>query len=154
MEKIWHSTFFNADILAGLLLLCLGGLMLCFPPRNRRAFYGYHSYLARRNADTWRSANRFAALFSVKLALFLLLLGLGAGYVFDAQSYWFYLLTAGTVIIAVMLLRGETEWYLSRQFDEEGNRRKEPLSAKAYRESLHHTAAHADSGKQAPPSGD
>lgn len=143
METILQSTFFNADMLGGIIFLFMGCFIWFFPPRNPKAFYGYHSFLARKNEETWKEANRFAAVFSFKMAAVMVALGTGIGCVFEQQTYWFYLLTVGTVIVAVMLLRGETEWHLSRLFDEEGTRRKRILTPEEYRESLHHIS-HSD----------
>lgn len=124
MPNIVHSTFFNADILGGLVFLVMGWIIRLFPPKNKRKIYGYRSYLSIRNADTWREANLFAGRHSVRIGYVLLGIGLAIGFVFKTQSNWYYLLSVGAVIIATLNLRGETEWFLSRQFHEDGSRRQ------------------------------
>jgi uncharacterized membrane protein len=123
MSNIVHSTFFNADILGGLVFLVMGWIIRLFPPKNRKKIYGYRSYLSTRNAVTWREANLFAGRHSVRIAYVLLGIGVAIGLVFKSQSNWYYLLSVGAVIIATLNLRGETEWFLSQHFHDDGSRR-------------------------------
>ena len=123
MQRIVHSTFFNADILVGVIFRAMGLLIRSFPPRSRRSFYGYLSYLSTRNQHTWDEANLFAGKHSLRIAAVLIPLGLLFGFLFSEQDNWYYLLTVATVVIAAMNLRGETEWHLSRRFDQEGRPR-------------------------------
>lgn len=126
MKDIMHSTFFNADILAGIIFLLMGLLIKFFPPKNRRKIYGYRSFLSTRNDDTWEEANRFAGKHSLRIAYVLLGIGIAIGILFKTQSDWYYLLSVGAVIIAAMNLRGETEWHLSRHFEDNGERKYKP----------------------------
>lgn len=126
MRAIIHSTFFNADILAGILFLAMGCLIRFFPPTTRRKFYGYRSYLSTRNAETWKEANAFAGKHSQRIAYVLLGIGMVIGFAFSSQNNWYYLISVGAVIIAAMNLRGETEWHLSQLFTDDGTPRKEP----------------------------
>lgn len=128
MNNFIHSTFFNADILAGIIFLLMGLLIKLFPPRNRKKIYGYRSFLSTRNHDTWKEANNFAGRHSLKIAYVLIGIGIVIGLVFQTQSNWFYLLSVGAVIIAAMNLRGETEWHLSRLFEDDGQRRSKPVN--------------------------
>lgn len=123
MEKIFHSTFFNPDILAGSLFLLMGWFTRIFPPRTRKYIYGYRSFLSTRSQETWTEANYFASRHSLRIGGVLIGIGLVIGVFFNTQSNWYYLLSVGTVIIAAMNLRGETEWHLSRLFDENGERK-------------------------------
>lgn len=127
MKNMLHSTFFNADILAGIVFLIMGLLIKYFPPGSRKKIYGYRSFLSTRNQDTWTEANNFAARHSLHIAYVLLAIGLIIGLVFKTQSNWYYLLSVGAVIIAAMNLRGETEWHLSRLFEDDGERKHKKL---------------------------
>jgi uncharacterized membrane protein len=114
MQSIVHSTFFNADILAGLLFLLMGGVIRAFPPKSRKKIYGYRSFLSTRNHETWKEANYFAARHSLRIGCILVGMGILLGFLFRTQNNWYYLLSVGAVIIAALNLRGETEWYLSQ----------------------------------------
>lgn len=146
MQPIIHSTFFNADILAGLVFLLIGWLIITFPPKTRKKIYGYRSYLATRNEDTWKEANKFAGRHCVRLAYVLIGIGIVIGFIFSTQNNWYYLLSVGVVIIAVMNLRGETEWHLSQYFDEEGNRKSSaiPSHKSAQEDQLKNTSDHVE----------
>lgn len=123
MPQIIHSTFFNADILVGLLFLLMGLLTRIFPPRTRKNIYGYRSFLSTRNEETWQEANSFATKHSLKIACVLMGIGIVIGFLFKTQNDWYYLFSVGAVIIAVLNLRGETEWYLSQHFEDNGERK-------------------------------
>lgn len=123
MQPITHSTFFNADILIGLLFLLMGLLTKIFPPRSSKSIYGYRSFLSTRNEETWQEANHFATQHSLRIACVLMGIGIVIGFLFKTQSDWYYLFSVGTVIIAVLNLRGETEWYLSQHFEDNGERK-------------------------------
>lgn len=126
MRSIIHSTFFNADILAGIIFLAMGWIIRSFPPASRRKFYGYRSYLSTRNSETWKEANAFAGRHSLRIAYVLLGIGILIGVIFSTQSNWYYLISVGAVIIAAMNLRGETEWHLSRLFEDDGSPKTRP----------------------------
>lgn len=130
MQDILHSTFFNADILAGLIFLFIGWLITTFPPKTRKNIYGYRSYLATRNENTWKEANKFVGRHGIRIGYVLIGIGIIIGFVFNTQNNWYYLISVGIVIVAVMNLRGETEWHLSQLFDEKGfpKRKKTVLS--------------------------
>lgn len=121
MRSIIHSTFFNADLLAGLLFWIMGGLIYFFPPKSRKKIYGYRSYLSTRTPETWKEANAFAGKHSMRIAYVLLGIGIVVGVLFKKQDNWYYLLSVGAVIIAALNLRGETEWHLSRLFEDDGS---------------------------------
>lgn len=134
MQSIIHSTFFNADILAGLVFLIIGGLIYFFPPKNKKRIYGYRSYYSTRNQDTWVEANNFVGRHCLRIGYVLIGIGILIGIFFKTQDNWYYLLSVAAVIIAVMNLRGETEWHLSQLFDDNGDRkssRQSPQSASA-----------------------
>ncbi len=118
-----HSTFFNADILAGIIFLAMGLFIKKVPPRSMKTFYGYRTDLSTRNKDMWDEANQYAARYSVRLGSVLLPVGLIMGFIFKRQTNLFWLLTVGIVIVSAMLLLGNTEWHLTQTFDEEGNRK-------------------------------
>lgn len=132
MKTIIHSTFFNADILAGIIFLLMGLLIHVFPPKSRKKIYGYRSFLSTRSHETWVEANYFAGKHSLRIAWVLLAIGVVIGFLFKTQSNWYYLLSVGAVIIAAMNLRGETEWHLSRLFDDNGNRKKRQGTAREF----------------------
>lgn len=132
MKNIVHSTFFNADILAGIIFLVMGLVIRIFPPKTRKKIYGYRSFLSTRNQETWVEANHFAARHSLRIAYVLLAIGLVIGVLFETQSNWYYLLSVGAVIIAAMNLRGETEWHLSRLFDDHGERKARHGKSKGF----------------------
>lgn len=121
MRSIVHSTFFNADILAGLLFLVMGWIIRTFPPKNSRKIYGYRSFLSTRNQATWMEANLFAGTHSLRIAFVLLGIGILIGFLFKAQDNWYYLFSVGAVIIAALNLRGEVEWHLSQRFEDNGD---------------------------------
>lgn len=118
-----QSTFFNADILAGIIFLGMGFFIKKMPPKSMKTFYGYRTDLSTRNKDMWDEANRYAALYSVKIGGILLPVGIIIGFIFKRQTNSFWLITVGIVIISAMLLLGNTEWHLNQTFDEEGNRK-------------------------------
>lgn len=124
MQGIMHSTFFNADILFGAVFLVMGWVIRLFPPKNRKKIYGYRSFLSTRNHETWVEANHFAGHHSLRIGCVLIGIGLAIGLLFHTQNNWYYLFSVGAVIIAALNLRGETEWYLSQHFEENGERRK------------------------------
>lgn len=126
MQSVMHSTFFNANILAGVLFLLMGSIIRIFPPRNTKKIYGYRSYLSTRNLDTWGEANRFAARHSLRIGYVMLGIGIVIGLIFKNQDNWYYLLSVGSVIIAALNLRGETEWHLSELFEDDGTRKCRP----------------------------
>lgn len=126
MQHLVHSTFFNADILFGLLFLLMAVFTKLFPPRTSRNIYGYRSFLSTRNPDTWKEANRFASNHSFRIAFVLIGIGVTLGLLFKTQNNWYYLFSIGTVIIAALNLRGETEWYLSQHFEDDGERKVKP----------------------------
>jgi uncharacterized membrane protein len=132
MQGIIHSTFFNADILAGLIFLLMGWMISSFPPKNRKKIYGYRSFLSTRNHDTWVAANQFAGSHSLRIACVLIGIGIVIGFLFNSQNNWYYLFSVGAVIIAAMNLRGETEWYLSQHFEENGERKFNPGRGKRF----------------------
>jgi hypothetical protein len=72
----------------------------------------------------WDSANRYAAYFSRRAGLVLLVIGLMLGFIFDKQTDIFLYLTIGPVILVALLMAGYTEWFLHETFDEEGHRRE------------------------------
>ncbi|TAN18291.1 MAG: SdpI family protein [Chitinophagaceae bacterium] len=142
MQSVVHSTFFNADLLVGLLFLLMGSFTKVFPPKTRKNIYGYRSFLSTRNEDTWHEANQFATQHSLKIACVLIGIGLVIGFFFRTQSNWYYLFSVGTVIIAVLNLRGETEWYLSQHFEENGERKASHGQTKSFDELSSDEPAH------------
>lgn len=86
-------------------------------------WYGYRTYLSTKNQQMWDEANQYAAYLSRKMGGYLFLLGIAIGLAFPAQNDWFYYLSCGAVIICALLLVGLTEWHLSQNFDEQGNKK-------------------------------
>ncbi|MHB1922650.1 MAG: SdpI family protein [Chitinophagaceae bacterium] len=121
------NTFLNADILAGIIFLIMGRMILRFPPKNMKNIFGYRTYLSSRNEETWKEGNRYAARFSIKLALILIPIGLFLGFVFHHQDHFFYLLSVLPVIIAALMLLGYTEWHLSITFDKFGKKKSSAM---------------------------
>jgi hypothetical protein len=72
------------------------------------------------------AANQFAGSHSLRIACVLIGIGIVIGFLFNSQNNWYYLFSVGAVIIAAMNLRGETEWYLSQHFEENGERKFNP----------------------------
>jgi hypothetical protein len=125
LPYIIHNTFINADVLAGMLLLVMGIIVRNFPPRKVDTFWGYHSFLATRNQDTWDTANCYAARLSILLSCVLIALGLIAGVAFTVPGEGYYYFTGGTAVLAVLMLPGFTERYLYRHFSRDGTRKPE-----------------------------
>lgn len=123
LQHLIHNSFFNADLIAGIIFLAMGTLIRAFPPTSMKGIFGYRTLLSTRNADTWKEANRFAAGFSIRLGLMLIPFGLVIGILFKLQNQAFYMITVATVAVAALLLLGNTEWHLSQTFDDEGNRK-------------------------------
>lgn len=123
MPHLIHSTFFNPDILFGILFMLMAGITKVFPPKSSRNIYGYRSFLSTRTPDTWKEANHFATRHSFRIAIVLIGIGIVIGILFKTQNNWYYLFSVGSVIIAVLNLRGETEWYLSQHFEDDGKRK-------------------------------
>lgn len=124
METFVQNPWFNASILAGLLFFSMGMLIRRFPPKTIKTWYGYRTFLSTQNKEMWDCANRYAAYFSRRAGLVLLLIGLMFGFIFDKQTDIFLYLTIGPVIIVALLMAGYTEWYLHETFDEDGHRRE------------------------------
>ncbi|HVB03856.1 MAG TPA: SdpI family protein [Chitinophagaceae bacterium] len=121
-----HNSFFNGDILAGILFLIMGTLIRKNPPASMKAVFGYRTVLSTRNADTWKEGNLYAAHFSLRLSAILIPLGIFIGLIFRSQTRLFFFITAASVAISALLLLGNTEWHLTRTFDEQGKRKNAP----------------------------
>jgi immunity protein, SdpI family len=124
LNRLIHSTFFNADLIIGAILLIMGIFIRVWPPAKINSFWGYSSYMSRVNQDTWNSANRYAADLSRLLSYILIAIGIVTGLFFESQSDPYYYVTVGTTIIIVMMFRGMTERFLYKQFNEDGSRKK------------------------------
>ncbi|MBV7531221.1 SdpI family protein [Chitinophaga sp. sic0106] len=121
-----HSTYCNAALFGGLLFVIMGYLIARFPPKSVNAWYGYRSFLSTRNQEMWEAANKDAAFVSKKVGFVLMLIGICCALIFDRQSDWFMYITVGTLVAGVLYIVGDTEWMLSNEFDDDGNRKSPP----------------------------
>ncbi|MFB6454470.1 SdpI family protein [Chitinophaga sp. Hz27] len=124
--RFLHSTYCNAALFGGLLFLIMGYLILHFPPKSVKTWYGYRTFLSTRNQEMWEAANKDAAMVSRRVGFIILLIGICCALIFPSQTDWFMYITVGAVVIGVLYITGYTEWMLSNEFDEEGQRRIPP----------------------------
>ncbi len=125
--NILHSTWCNAALLGGLIFLLMGYLIKHYPPKSINTWYGYRTFLSTRNQEMWDAGNKDAAMVSRQVGSVLILLGICCALFFDRQSDWFMYITVGAVVAGVLYITGYTEWMLSNEFDEEGQRRPPKL---------------------------
>jgi len=93
-----------------------------FPPKKRNNFYGYRTKKSMLNDDIWTVANRQFNTSFIKYSLLgfiaaMVLETIGSGTV-TWQPMVILLFTLGATIL-------KTEQYLSKKFDEEGNRKQD-----------------------------
>ncbi|ASZ11593.1 SdpI family protein [Chitinophaga pendula] len=125
MKEIIQSTYFNASLLAGIVFLTMGFFIRRFPPKSKNTWYGYRSTLSTKNTAMWYAANNHAAYISRRLGTLLIIFGIGCAIFFTRQTEVFFYCTITPVIMSVLYMAGYTEWRLSQEFDEEGNRMEE-----------------------------
>lgn len=64
------------NMISSLLLLIIGVVYKQFPPKKVNAFYGYRTVASTKNDKTWKFANNYAAMWTVRFALMLCLLSM------------------------------------------------------------------------------
>jgi len=62
--------------LVGCILLLVGLIQKKYPPKKINPYYGYRTDSATKNQATWDEANRYSALFAIKVGLYIIIGGL------------------------------------------------------------------------------
>jgi len=62
--------------LVGVIVLLVGLIQKRYPPKKINPYYGYRTDSATKNQATWDEANRYSALFAIKVGLFIIAGGL------------------------------------------------------------------------------
>ncbi|WP_212002759.1 SdpI family protein [Chitinophaga sp. HK235] len=112
-----HSTYCNAAIFAGILFFFMGYFIRRYPPKSTKTWYGYRSVLSTQSPEMWHEANQDAAYISRRIGTILIPTGFACALFFEGQTDWFWYITVGSVIIAVMYMVGYTEWRLQQKIN-------------------------------------
>ncbi|WP_143305290.1 SdpI family protein [Chitinophaga vietnamensis] len=118
-----HTTWCNAALFVGLIFLGMGWFIKHYPPKSIKTWYGYRSVLSTRNPEMWQAANQDAAYISRRIGMVLIITGIICALLFNSQSDWFQYITIGAVIAGTLYMVGFTEWRLTQEFDDDGNKR-------------------------------
>ncbi len=104
-------------------ILLLAGLMLKFlPPKKVNAFYGYRTGMSMKNADTWKFANAYAAMWLIRINAFLFMVAIFLfSWPMSIKTIESYLVIPAVAGLALVIYR--TEKYLNIVFDADGNRK-------------------------------
>lgn len=110
--------------LIGLIFILAGFIQKTYPPKQINRYYGYRMPSATKNQQTWDEANRYSAIYMIKMGCILLMGGLLVTLLITrivmpdkvkfALSYLVLLVSAMGSAIAVML---STEKHLGKTFD-------------------------------------
>ena len=100
------------------LILLLSWFFYKKPPKNINSIYGYRTMRSMKNQQMWDEANRYSAVFSLKLGLYCLALPF-IGYVLYPQENILVSLLAHSLLLLLIIVF--TERYLKERFDKDGN---------------------------------
>src|SRR5438034_993973 len=115
-------TLSTMTLAIGFVFLIIGLLFRIFSPRKINSVYGYRTSSAKRNIDTWRTANKYSASLMLLEGIILIIIGFIALQLPDSgvigAAFGFALFFASIIILAVL-----TEKHLNKLFDKDGNRK-------------------------------
>lgn len=100
------------------LILFLSWIFYKRPPKNINSFYGYRTLRSMKNQQMWDEANRYSAIFSIKLNLYCLALPF-LGYLFYPQENILVSMLGHSLLLLLIILF--TERHLKERFDQDGN---------------------------------
>lgn len=106
----------------GMVLFIVGLIFNMFPPKKINSFYGYRTTNSRRNLDTWKVANSYAAILMTIQGLVLAVIGLLTTFFNDNKAIE-TALGIGLMISSFVTLVVATEIHLNKLFDQDGNRK-------------------------------
>ncbi|SIS07344.1 SdpI/YhfL protein family protein [Mucilaginibacter lappiensis] len=72
--------------MVGVILLLLGCIFHYYPPKHINKWYGYKMPSALKNQKTWDEANRYSAIYMVKIGIFLVIAGLLVTFILNEVS--------------------------------------------------------------------
>jgi len=115
---IWIENI--ALIGTGVLFMLLATFYLKRPPQKINEIYGYRTRRSRANQDIWDAANGHSSKSFFKLAVIVFILGVALCF-FSFQLR--VLIQIGVLLIGLGISVWDTESYLNRFFDKNGNRK-------------------------------
>lgn len=71
----WFNWIFGPQML-GVIFLIIGSIQYRYPPKNINNWYGYRTDTSKRNQETWDEAQRYSALYMIKIGLYSIVIGL------------------------------------------------------------------------------
>ena len=107
-------------ILLGLIFLIIGILYKLFPPKKINWIYGWRTGFAVKNQDIWVEANRSGAVLLMCGGIFLVLVGILSGALFEHAVRYIFAPSA-IITLAVIIIIGEVR--LRKIFDKTSNRK-------------------------------
>ena len=105
-----------------MVLFIVGLIFNMFPPKKINSFYGYRTTNSRRNLDTWKVANSYAAILMTIQGLVLAVIGLLTTFFNDNKAIE-TALGIGLMFSSFIILVVATEKHLNKLFDQDGNRK-------------------------------
>ena len=99
------------------LILALSWWFYKKPPKNINSIYGYRTSRSMQNQQMWEEANRYSAIFSLRLNLYCLALPFIGYVLYPEFNILVSLLTHAVLLILIIVF---TEAHLKARFDADG----------------------------------
>lgn len=111
--------------LVGLIIFVVGLISYYFPPKKINDLYGYRTSSSKKNQQTWDVANRFSAIYSIKVGAVILIAGVAIRFL-SSVMFWpektktmlNIILLLGSGIFAAVFIIVATEKHLKKTFKE------------------------------------
>jgi len=120
--NLTFNWFFGPHMLGAIYLL-FGGIQYFFPPKKINNWYGYRTPLSKSRQDIWDEANKFSALYMMKLGVIFIVIGLCTTTVINVipmavkikEAVSILLLLVSGMLPAILMLTA-TEKHLAKLF--------------------------------------
>ena len=112
--------------MVGVILLLVGSVLYCFPPKHINKWYGYKMPSAYKNQKAWDEANRYSAICMLKSGVALVVAGLLITFILKEVTIparlkegltAFFLIASGPIPCLFIIV--STENHLEKTFNEE-----------------------------------
>jgi uncharacterized membrane protein len=119
MKKETSVMFIWPSLVVPFITLVCGCIFYKFPPKDVNSFSGYRTARFRKNAQTWKEANRYAAKLSILFSIIGMVLAAGISLLLgnnDAGTGMSVILSPLIIIVLFILVIVFTERHLKEKF--------------------------------------
>ncbi len=111
------------NILSSIIVIGFGVVLKLWPPGEINSMYGYRTFFAMKNRETWKEANSFSSVMMIVSGLITLNFSLLVTFLFKTDSDTSNTISVAGTMVIVLCFVLYTEIHLRKIFDKNGIRK-------------------------------